>query len=306
MELDARRLLIFRTVARAGSISAAARDLGWTQPAVSQHLARLERDAGTSLLQRGPTGVRLTDAGEALLRRADAIAVELHVAAEELSAIAQLRAGRVRLAAFPSAAATLVPTAAAALAAAHPDVEVSFVEEEPPEATAAVRAGDVDLALVFGHDGPPPDTTGLTWRPLLREPVHLVVPPGHAIATPATSTSRSPDLAELADETWVGGCERCRAHLLSCCHRAGFEPELRHTTDDYVVVQNLVARGLGVTLLPESALSAYRHPDVVVIPSKELGERHVGLLHVPGAEAVPATAALAAELVAAARATHRT
>ncbi|WP_137293998.1 LysR family transcriptional regulator [Nocardioides dongxiaopingii] len=295
MALDARRTLIFRAVARAGSISAAARDLGWTQPAVSQHLARLEREAGGPLLLRGPGGVTLTGAGAALLRRADVVAAELHAAAEELAALTHLRAGRVRLVAFPSAAATVVPDAIGALAAAHPEVEVGLEEAEPPEALVAVAAGDADLALVFGYDGAPVGLGTLTWRPLLDEAVHLVLPPGR----------RAPGrggLATLAAEDWIGGCVRCRTHLVDCCEAVGFTPTIRHTTDDYVVVQNLVARGLGVTALPESALTAYRHPDVQVLALPALGRRHVGVAHRPGAELVPATAALVARIVAAAAA----
>ncbi|KAJ1684023.1 hypothetical protein LUZ63_020763 [Rhynchospora breviuscula] len=290
VDLDPRRLLILRGVARAGSISAAARALGWTQPAVSQHLARLEREAGTPLLLRGPGGVRATEAGQGLLARADAIAGELHVAQEELAALNALRAGRVRLTAFPSAAATLVPAAVAALAERHPGVQVALVVAEPPEATAAVRAGDADLAVVFGHDGPPPGLEPLRWRELAVEPVHLVVPPGH----PAVGAGR---LAPLHAERWIAGCVRCREHLVGRCERAGFSPAIAHETDDHVVVQHLVARGLGVTALPASALAAYRHPEVVVVDCADLGTRRTGLAHRPGAEAVPATAALVAELV---------
>lgn len=285
MPIDARRTLIFREVARAGSISAAARTLGWTQPAVSQHLAHLEREAGGPLLLRGPGGVTLTEAGAALLRRANAVATELHAATEELAALTQLRAGRVRLIAFPSAAATLVPEAIGALANLRPEVEVGLQEAEPPEALAAVTSGDADLALVFGYDGPPVDLGTLVWRRLLDEPVHLVVPPG----------SRLPvrrGLVAFASADWIAGCTRCRTHLVDCCTQAGFTPTIRHTTDDYVVVQNLVARDLGVTVLPASALSAYRHPDVRVVSMPSLGRRHIGVAHRPGAETVPATAAL--------------
>lgn len=289
--IDVRRLLVLREVARGGSLSEGARRLGWTQPAVSQHLQALERGAGVPLVLRGPGGVTLTEAGEALLRRADAVAAELHAAEEEVAALAQLRAGRVRLQCFPSAAATLVPVAVRALADRHPDVAVGLVEAEPPEALPAVAAGDADLAVVFGYDGPPADLGRLVWRPLLSEPVHLVLPPGEA-ARP---------LAALADHDWIGGCERCRVHLVDCCAAAGFEPALRHTTDDYVVVQALVARGLGVTALPASALEAYRHPDVQVLPEPALGRRDVGVVHRPGADQVPATAALLRELVAVAR-----
>ncbi len=299
MPLDPRRVLIFREVARAGSISAAARVLGWTQPAVSQHLARLERDVGGPLLLRGPGGATPTEAGVTLLRRADVVAAELYAAGEELAALTQLRAGRVRLASFPSAAATLVPEAIGALATDHPEIEVSLEEAEPPEAMAAVAAGDADLALVFGYHGPPEGIEPLSWQPLLDEAVHLVVSPG------LRGLGRR-GLAALADADWIGGCVRCRSHLVACCEAAGFSPTLRHTTDDYVVVQNLVARGLGVTMLPASALAAYRHPDVRVIDLAVLGRRYVGLAHRRGAEAVPATAALMAHIhKVAAVATHR-
>ncbi len=295
--LDPRRVLIFRAVARAGSISAAARELGWTQPAVSQHLARLERDAGGPLLLRGPGGVRLTEAGTALLRRADVVAAELHAAGEELAALAQLRGGRVRLVAFPSAAATLVPDALRALAQARPGLEVRLEEAEPPEAMLAVRAGDADLALVFGYDRPPEDLGPLAWRPLLEEAVHLVLSAGHPLV---------PDgLAGLAGADWIGGCVRCRAHLVERCATAGFEPAIRHVTDDYVVVQNLVAAGLGVSVLPASALAAYRASGVRTPLLPELGRRRVGVVHRPGADDVPAVAALIARLGAAAAAASR-
>jgi DNA-binding transcriptional LysR family regulator len=125
------------------------------------------------------------------------------------------------------------------------------------------------------------------------EPVQLVVPPGH------DGVSR---LTDLADEDWIGGCVRCRTHLVERCASQGFSPSIRHTTDDYVVTQNLVARGLGVTALPRSAVTAYRHPDVLVRDLPELGRRQVGLVHRPGAEAVRANAAVMARIAGAAEA----
>ncbi len=294
--MDPRRVLVFRAVARAGSLSGAARELGWTQPAVSQQLQRLEREVGTPLLLRSTRGVELTEAGRLLLQRADSIAGALHMAEEELASLADLRGGRVRLVAFPSAAATMAPAALKGLARDHPAIEVAMAEAEPPEAWAAVRAGEADLALVFGYDGPPPDDGDLTWLPLTVEPVDLVLPPDH----PAGSR-RAVRLGELARDTWVGGCHRCRQHLVDRCRRAGFEPALAHETDDNVAVQALVAAGLGVTMLPRSSLHVFRHPDVVVRQSKALGERHVGLVYRPGAEQVPATRALVERLVAVTR-----
>src|SRR4051794_7352674 len=182
--MDPRRLLIFRSVARAGSISAAARELGWTQPAVSQHLRALERGAGCALLLRRASGVELTEPGRVLLVRADALAVQLHMAEEELADLTALRRGRVRLAAYPSAAATLVPRVVAGLRTRHPDVDVELTEAEPPEALALLGAGDVDVALVFSYeDASPVDGPGLRWQPLADEPVALVSAPDHPSAT---------------------------------------------------------------------------------------------------------------------------
>lgn len=291
--MDPRRLLIFRAVARAGSVSAAARELGWTQPAVSQHVRALERSVGCALLLRGPVGVELTEPGRALLVRADALAVQLHMAEEELADLTALRRGRARLAAYPSAAATLVPRAVAALRRRHPDIDVELTEAEPPEALALLSSGDADLALVFTYDGAPVEGPGLTWRRLGEEPVGLVVAQGH----PAASRRRL-SLAQLAEEPWIVGCDRCRAHTLELCSAAGFEPVVRHVSDDYVVVQNLVAVGLGVTLLPHSALEAYRHPGVVVREHPSFGTRTFGVVHRDGAEQVPATGALVRHLAA--------
>lgn len=295
--MDPRRLVIFREVARAGSISAAARSLGWTQPAVSQHLRALERSAGCALLLRGAGGVELTEPGRVLLARADAVAMQLHMAEEELADITALRRGRVRLAAYPSAAATLVPRAVAGLRARHPDVDVELTEAEPPEALQLLTGGDVDLALVFSYDGQSPvDVAGLLWRSLGHEPVALVLPDDHRL----TGRSHVP-LTELAAEPWIVGCARCRAHTLELCRAAGFDPLVRHVSDDYVVVQNLVAVGLGVTLLPRSALEAFRHPRVWARPQGSLGTRTFGVVHRDGADQVPATAALVRELSAASR-----
>jgi DNA-binding transcriptional LysR family regulator len=283
--------MIFRTVARAGALGAAARELGWTQPAVSQHLRQLEREAGCTLLLRGPRGVRPTEAGTLLLARADAIAAQLDMAEEELAGVAALRRGRVRLAAFPSASATLVPRALARLSRDSPGIDVALTEAEPPEALTLLTDGQVDLALVFGYrEAPVPTLADLSWVPLGREPVRLVLPPGHPAGRPT-------QLAALAEEPWIAGCDRCRAHLVHLAEQTGFTPQIRHVTDDYVVVQNLVAAGLGVALLPRSALDAYRHPAVDVRPVQPASHRHIGLIHRAGAETVPAVRALLEALV---------
>jgi len=293
--MDPRRVLIFRDVVRAGSISGAARELGWTQPAVSQHLRALERSAGCSLLVRTSTGVELTEPGRVLLARADELATQLHMAEEELAELTALRRGRVRLAAYPSAAATLVPDALARLRQDHPAIDVELTEAEPPQARRLLGSGDVDVALVFDYESDPDDVADVEWSPLGEEPVLLVLPAGHALAEGGAT------LAGMADEDWIVGCEQCRAHAVGRCAAAGFAPRVRHVTDDYVVVQKLVAAGLGVTMLPRSALEAYRHPEVRAIAG--FGSRRYGTLHHRGARTVPATAAVLGELERAER--HR-
>ena len=140
--MDPRRLLVFREVGRAGSLAGAARALGWTQPAVSQHVRRLEADTGTPLVVRAGRGVALTEAGRVLLRHADAVAERLAAAEQDLAALSGLVAGQVRVGAFPTAAAVLLPPVLADLLGRAPRLDVRFVELEPPEAEAAVRSGE--------------------------------------------------------------------------------------------------------------------------------------------------------------------
>src|SRR5439155_23490167 len=120
-------------------MTAAARALAYTQPAVSHHVTRLEAEVGTALVVRHGRGVRLTEAGRALVAHADAILARLADAEEEVAAIAGLRAGRARIATFPTAAAAFVPAALASLHARAPDVAVTLVEAEPPQALTALR-----------------------------------------------------------------------------------------------------------------------------------------------------------------------
>jgi DNA-binding transcriptional LysR family regulator len=279
-------------VARHGSVTAAAHALNYAQPSVSHHLARLEAETGTKLVQRAGRGIRLTDAGRLLAERAVEVIGRLDAAENELAVFAGLRAGRLRLAAFPSALSTIVPAAAAILYERHPSVDLRLTEAEPPEALRMLRAGYVDVALVFRHetteggragsrdaqtaaakaandDAPVTVTEQDDVRELLliSEPVHLVMPDtamrgGEPLLAPAVTEIWSADLARLAEHRWIAGCDRCREHLLKQCAFAGFTPRISFTTDDFVAAQALVTAGLGVTLLPGLALRAARNPGV--------------------------------------------
>jgi len=293
--------MIFGEVVRAGSLGAAARTLGWTQPAVSQHVRALEREAGVPLVVRGSRGITPTDAGRRLVAHAEGVAARLRAAEAELASLADARAGTVRLVTFPTAGATLVPAALALLARAHPGVEVRLTEAEPPEALAVVGAGDADAALVFRHDDEPvaPDRV-LAGHDLGDEELCLVLPAGHPLVARS-----GVGLADLAGERWVAGCARCREHLVRVCARAGFVPDVRHGTDDYVMAQALVAQGLAVTVLPRAALDAARHPGVVIRPLADAGRRRVRVVHHRDATGSPSLAALVDALRAAGTAPGR-
>ena len=296
--LDVRRLQMLRAVAREGSLSAAARVLGYTQPAVSHHVARLEEEVGTALLTRLGRGVQLTDAGLALVEHADAVLSRLDAAEEEVASIAGLRAGRVRLVAFPSASATLISGALSRLRAAHPGIHVSFTEGEPEDALPLLRAGDVDLVLAFSYHGVGArDGRDLTSVPLLHDPSYAVLPPDHAAAT----SSGPLELSELAADTWIAGCERCRRHLLHLAARADFAPSIEFATDDYMTVQSLIAAELGVSLLPALALRAARRPDVAVRPVAGRPGRTVEAVLLAADRRPPAVSAMLISLRAAAQ-----
>ncbi|GAA1733761.1 LysR family transcriptional regulator [Nonomuraea bangladeshensis] len=251
--LDVVRLRVLLAVARKGSVTAAAKELHYSQPSVSHHLARLEAETGARLVQRVGRGIRLTEAGWLLAERAAEIIGRLDDAAEELAAHVGLRAGRVRLAAFPSSLGTFVPRAVTVLKAGHPGLRLDLTEAGPPEALRLLRAGRADVAVIFRYDDTAPEERGITMIPLMDDPGYLVA-----------DRPVDGDLAAHADASWIAGCERCRTHLLDVCARAGFAPRVSFTSDDIVAVQALVASGLGLTMLPGLALRAHRHPGVEV------------------------------------------
>ncbi|MEU3461553.1 LysR family transcriptional regulator [Streptomyces sp. NPDC006733] len=286
--IEARHLRVLRAVARTGSFSAAARELGCTQPAVSQQMKALETSAGTTLLIRTGREMRLTEAGEALVRHAAGILAGLTAAEEEVAAIAGLRAGRVRLSSFPSGSSTLVPTAVAGMRAAYPGTKISLVEAEPPKSVEMLRAGDCDITLAFRYvDLPTPaeeQWDDLVVRPLLTDRLVGLVPGGHRLA----AGDRPVRIEELAEEEWIAGCPRCRRHLVEVCERAGFTPRIDFATDDYPAVVGLVAAGLGVAVLPELALEAVRPKGVAVLEVLPAVQREVVALTLPDLAQVPA------------------
>src|SRR5215211_2259949 len=265
--LDVRRLRVLREVAARGSFSAAADALAYTQSAVSQQIAALEREAGIRLVDRNARGVRLTDAGRALVDHADAILARLADAEAELEAIAGLCGGRVRLAAFPSAGATIMPEAIARFRERHPGVELTLEPAEPEPSLTRLRTGEVDVALDITAGYRPAGDDAIERVHLLDDPMYVALPKGHPLAR-----KRNLKLAELAEESWIlgstGSCPDTSIFLRSC-QLAGFEPRVTFNSDDYFAIQGFVAAGMGASLIPDLALISVRD-DIVI---RSLGKR---------------------------------
>ncbi|HEY3728183.1 MAG TPA: LysR family transcriptional regulator [Solirubrobacteraceae bacterium] len=258
---ELRHLQVFREVARLGSLSAAAESLAYTQPAVSQQMAALERRAGMPLLERITRGVRLTDAGEALLRHAEAILAEQTLAERELEAIAGLRGGRVRMASFPTAAAALVPAAVSLFSARYPDVALSVLEAEPEESVPMLRAGELEVAIVGEAIKRPEGFSdlyaGLDLHHLLDEPRYAVLPPDHRLAR--RKRLRLGDLAEEVRIELARSPTRAgRIYLEPGPESGPEEPRIAFRSDDFSIVQGMVAAGAGIAVVPELALTNLR------------------------------------------------
>ena len=259
--LNLHRLRVLSEVVSRGSFSAAADALDYTQSAISQAIARLEAETGAALVVRDRRGVRPTAAGATLLDHAEGIFAQVQAAEDELAAVLGLRGGRLRVASFPSAGATLMPQAVATFRRRHPEIALTLAEGEPEEILPRLAAGEFDLALLYEF---PQDTDvddrSLTLTPLLEDPMDVALPAEHQLAD-------QPDLslADLRFQDWVQTSAQtpCARHVVRSCLEAGFEPNVTFESDDYETVQGLVAAGVGVALIPRLALTRV-HSGIVV------------------------------------------
>ncbi|MEU3194200.1 LysR family transcriptional regulator [Streptomyces sp. NPDC006992] len=289
---DSRHIKTFHEVVRAGSYSAAARALGYTQPAITQQMKALERSVGTPLFVRVGRRMRLTEAGEALARHSEVILESISTARQQMESLTRLRAGKVTVCAFPSAGATLVPESLAELAAEHPGIRVELQEDEPPESLRRVVRGECDITLAFTYPGLREQVPEeLVEIPLLEDQLTVLLPTGHPMAR-----RRAVRLRELADERWIAGCLRCRANFLHECAELGFAPEIAFTTDDNLVVQSLVAEGLGVAMVPGLVLSFLVHRKVTGRALDPASRRQVSAYVLREHLEIPATARVLAAL----------
>ena len=288
--IDPRALMSFRAVAEHGSFAAAARELGWTQPALSSQVRRLEEGLGVTLVTRTVKGVQLTEAGRRLLHHAEIIDGHLERAAREVAGLVDEGQRTVRVVAFPSACTSIVAPAMSELLArgsanasgsanSAPGIAIELEQQEPFAVPEMLRRGTADVALVFRYEGEASPDFGeaVTEIPIGWDPLQLIVSQRRG-----SGGAKRRALAEHGRDRWVTGCPACRQHFLRIAEREGFVPDIRHATDDYMVVQELVARDMSVSVVPRLSLLSYRHPGVRAFGIGEGDGRQLLILHAKG------------------------
>jgi DNA-binding transcriptional LysR family regulator len=284
---DLRQLQVLVAVAGTGSYTAAAESLGYTQPAVSYQMRRLQRDAGTALVVRAGRGVQLTQAGHALVRHAEAVFGTLRAAQQELATLDARGDALVRIAAFQSSCATLVPRVNTLLRHTAPGLRISVHQAEPAEARALLRNGEADLGFLCNWDDEPLPEGEESMRriALMTDRRCAVLRRDHPLAgLPEV------DFAKLAGEQWV--MESFRDRFAAACTSNGFVPDIAATSDDQVTIQTLVASGFGITLMSELALNAYMDLRLVARPLRNWPLRCTYALLWPDMALVPAVASV--------------
>lgn len=288
--VDLRQLRALRALAEVGSFSGAAERLNYTQSAVSKSIGGLEREVGAVLVERECRPVRLTDAGAALVRRADEVFAQLSSAQAEIQAINQAEAGSVRVGTFGSAAAAFVVDALCEFRRRRPGVEVSVVEGMPGACVRRIRDGQLDLAVVFDFPAAGDDiSAGLDLHPLLDQPFDVVLPPDHPLAEHAVVRP-----ADLADDAWIlqdFGPQSPTLRLIGrMCAGAGFEPRVAFRVNDCQVILAMVAAGEGISILPRLMLDPL-HAEVAVRPvDGQPPVQRVAAVRLPTRHLAPATA----------------
>ena len=254
--LNLERLRVLQAVARHGSVTAAAAELHVTTSAVSQQLARLERESGTTLVERNGRGIRLTDSALLLAGHAQAILSLAEQAQADVAAQAGAVAGRLVLASLPTATRGLAAPALRHLAAAHPALRVELIEADSSESVPALVQGTVDLVIAHDWSNAPLSAPDGVTRALLHEDrADIAVPATHPLARPAQNGDRDGAVAELSQfgaGPWICGSPggSCHDWLTFTLRSAHLEPQIAHTADEYATQLALVAAGLGIAVMP--------------------------------------------------------
>ncbi|MEU1892017.1 LysR family transcriptional regulator [Streptomyces pristinaespiralis] len=270
--LNLERLRTLDALARHGSVSAAADGLHVTTSAVSQQMAKLEREVGQQLLAKNGRGVRLTDAGRLLADHAARILSQVELAQSDIEARRGQAVGEVRIGAFPTAARGLFPAAISTLRRDHPELRVLSTELEPETGVRAVIRGDLDLAVVLDWSNKRlPVPGGLAQAQLLDDVPDVAMPADHPLADRAEV-----DLEDFADDEWVSWPEGefCHEWLMFTLRSKGFEPRIGHTAGEHHTQLALIAAGLGVCVAPR--LGRGPVPEgVALVPVRQRMRRHV-------------------------------
>jgi DNA-binding transcriptional LysR family regulator len=295
--MDTELLAIFRAVAAHGSFSAAARQLVYTQPTVSRQISALESEFGARLFDRLPRGVHLTEHGRVLLAHAEAVIARVDLARRDLAALDQLEGGRLRVGAFTTATAVLLPRAMATFVEEWPQISLSLVEGISRRLLARLDADEVDLAVVSAFPGQDLDEERFRLTRLLEDTMLVALPPEHPLARRRGRVR----LAQLEDQSWIGADASVDDRLLGPARLA------QARTSDFLVHEwtaklGLVAAGLGITLVPSLAAQAAR-TDVALVPlhPSDAPTRTVYLATARNRTASPASDAFADTLRAIAR-----
>ncbi len=301
-----RAIRVLCEVADTGSFAAAARGLGMTQSAVSQHIASLEGVAGLPLVQRGTRPLELTEAGAALIRHGRVVLTQLDGAEQAIGEIGGRLAARLRLGSFPTALVSFVSRALVRLREQFPGLKLTVIDDHMQGLVPRLATGELDLAVVFDQ----PELPGIGLHRLARttlfdDPFRVLLPARHRHAAGPGPVS----LAELAGEPWIGGRAGSAWFRIvqHACRTSGFEPQTVLTTDDYRAVQAFVAAGLGVAVVPGLA-ATHPLPGTVVRDLRGGPARRIYVARSAGEPVLPqvrATTQILVEATAARRVARR-
>lgn len=288
MKFDLERLAVLVAVAQHGSMTAAAEELSYTPSAVSQQIRRLESDLRTPMVDRHPRGVRLTEAGRAVVARAEAITSQLRGLENDLNDLAGLRAGILRIGVFPTFAASLLPSVITRFRSRHPGVTVEIRSSRDAPIRELLISGEIDLGLVWDYDWNRVEDASVTAEQLMDDPTVLLLPASHPLAARMTV-----DVQDLRAETWVVRADHQTRDVLERCGRQhGFTPETSVETHDYPEMQAMVAAGFGVAMCPALATQPLRDDLVIRRIAPDVPARRISTAHAPGRAPSPAHRAM--------------
>lgn len=263
-ELNPRAMITLWHVERLGSLSAVARETGWSQPAISQQIKRLEKDCGVPLLRRSSHGVELTEFGAIVSHYGQLIANRITQAQRDIEERRTKSSTHIRLVAPPSACSSIVAKVIARMSR-ESSIRISLMQMEPPEALDALAQGIVDCAITFTYNSIPKflvPSEELQADYIGDDPLLLLVTAHSRIGRQHDSDPKPVDLRDAHSENWIAGCDTCQANLISMSKAAGFSPTITHATDDYWATQNLVQLGMGISIVPRLNAMTYLRDDL--------------------------------------------